>query len=145
MNIFALSALAHSEANTLFETKKVQKTYQALTENKNPAVPLAGSHQLRFDLSRHGYPVLGEMLYGAEKKEPADQISLRSLSLEFLEGTFSKKSASTNPQSRKSTFLRLVNRKSLIVPRRMNFAQPSMIPVNKKTTGAPPGHHLKRF
>lgn len=138
--LFALTSLAHSEANTLFETKKVQKIYHAWTENKNPVLPKLGeifewksrilrgkkrayesphgkpsltvaqfkgetngylqwelrpvtgrSHQLRFDLSRHGYPIVGDTLYGAQKPLTENQIELRSLSLEFLDPTFLKK------------------------------------------------------
>jgi tRNA pseudouridine32 synthase/23S rRNA pseudouridine746 synthase len=141
--LFALNAKAHSEANSLFEHKKVQKVYQALTENKNSSEPTAGekfewksrilrgkkrayespvgkpsltqaqymglgewselgnglqwelrpvtgrSHQLRFDLSRHGFPIVGDVLYGAqERSEPTLQIALRSISLQFMDSEF---------------------------------------------------------
>lgn len=138
--LFALNAKAHSEANSLFEGKKVQKIYQALTENKNPTVPKVGetfewksrilrgkkrayesphgkpsltlaqfigesdgrlkwelkpvtgrSHQLRFDLSRHGYPIVGDVLYGAQKTANENKIELRSLSLEFKDENFLQK------------------------------------------------------
>lgn len=137
--LFALNAKAHSEANSLFEAKKVQKTYQALTENKNPYAPQIGdtvewksrilrgkkrafesphgkpsltvaqfvgpgetglrwilkpvtgrSHQLRFDLSRHGYPILGDVLYGAVSRSE-NEICLRSLSLQFNDQDFCRK------------------------------------------------------
>ncbi|MEZ0392091.1 MAG: RluA family pseudouridine synthase [Pseudobdellovibrionaceae bacterium] len=141
--LFALSASAHSEANRLFETKKVQKIYQALSENQNsnpsleklenqdfewkarilrgkkrafesphgkPSLtrarllgregeflkwelrPVTGRpHQLRFDLSRHGFPIVGDVLYGAQSQKETQKIELRSISLEFLDSDFCKR------------------------------------------------------
>lgn len=141
--LFALDAKAHSQANTLFEGKRVRKVYQALTENKNPVAPdlnqvfewkarilrgkkrafesphgkpslteaqylgvgeMAGfgsghrwelrpvtgrSHQLRFDLSRHGFPIVGDVLYGADPSRTFDsKIALCSISLSFQDADF---------------------------------------------------------
>ncbi len=135
--LYALSAKAHSEANTLFEHKKVQKTYQARSELKGVAKPSVGetfqwksrilrgkkrayespqgkpsltkatflgeknsflhwtlqpvtgrSHQLRFDLSRHGFPIVGDVLYGANPGSAANQIDLRAVQIEFEEASF---------------------------------------------------------
>jgi len=142
--LFALDAKAHSQANTLFESKQVQKTYHALTENRNaippdvnqtfewkarilrgkkrafesphgkPSLtvaeylgnsdwpefgaglswelrPVTGrSHQLRFDLSRHGFPIAGDILYGASKSFES-KIALRSLGLHFKDAEFCKR------------------------------------------------------
>lgn len=135
--LYALSAAAHSQANTQFENKKVQKLYHALTENPNLQAPAAGqefewkarilrgkkrayespqgkpsltrarflglkdgrlqwelrpvtgrSHQLRFDLSRHGFPILGDVLYGAQPLPVADRIELRSMEIHFTDSAF---------------------------------------------------------
>lgn len=46
--------------------------------------PLTGrSHQLRFELSRHGFPILGDTLYGAHVEFIAHAIALRSIRLDF--------------------------------------------------------------
>ncbi len=138
--LFALSAEAHSKANTLFENRQVRKTYQALTENKNPQTPSIGetlewkarilrgkkrafesphgkpsltqakflkeekgrlswelhpvtgrSHQLRFDLSRHGYPICGDVLYGAQALNLPDRIELRAFRIQLLDAQFCQK------------------------------------------------------
>ncbi|PIS12033.1 MAG: RNA pseudouridine synthase [Bdellovibrio sp. CG10_big_fil_rev_8_21_14_0_10_47_8] len=130
--LFALSADAHRDLSQLFLSKEIQKSYQALTENKNAADPTPGqawqwqarilrgkkrafesphgkesrteatfirksnqglrwvlrpvtgrSHQLRFDLSRNGYPIIGDTLYGALPGGPQNEISLRAVSLEI--------------------------------------------------------------
>jgi 23S rRNA-/tRNA-specific pseudouridylate synthase len=135
--LYALSASAHSQANSQFEGKSVLKTYQALSENKNPVTPEPGaqlewksrilrgkkrafesphgkpsltlarfvgegpaglcwelkpvtgrSHQLRFDLSRHGYPIVGDVLYGAQAGLSKDRIELRSMLIEFQDAEF---------------------------------------------------------
>jgi len=44
---------------------------------------------LRFELAKHGYPILGDMLYGAEKTW-TNGIALRSFRLEFLSPEFEK-------------------------------------------------------
>lgn len=147
--LYALNSRAHSEANTEFENRRVQKTYQALSEfgASGPAVtkaisvtdlkmnewmdwkckvlkgkkrtfesphgqnswtkarcdgrdgdllkwtlmPVTGrSHQLRFDLARHGFPIVGDVLYGA-KPARENEISLRSISLEFENQEWKKK------------------------------------------------------
>lgn len=49
--------------------------------------PITGrSHQLRFDLSHHGFPIVGDILYGSKKnleKWGEHSIALRSYSLDF--------------------------------------------------------------
>ncbi len=39
-------------------------------------------HQLRFDLARHGYPILGDQLYGSQRPY-SDGIALRCVKLDF--------------------------------------------------------------
>lgn len=46
--------------------------------------PVTGrSHQLRFDLSRHGFPILGDKLYGSDVDFGVDRIALRSYKIDF--------------------------------------------------------------
>jgi tRNA pseudouridine32 synthase/23S rRNA pseudouridine746 synthase len=46
--------------------------------------PLTGrSHQLRYELSRHGYPILGDELYGSKTPFVPEAIALRSIRLDF--------------------------------------------------------------
>lgn len=41
-------------------------------------------HQLRFEMSRHGFPLLGDQLYGSQEKwETEDGIALRAVSLDL--------------------------------------------------------------
>ncbi len=47
--------------------------------------PLTGrSHQLRFELFRHGCPILGDVLYGGDPIAEKDKIALKSIGLKFL-------------------------------------------------------------
>ncbi len=41
-------------------------------------------HQLRYELSKHGFPILGDTLYGSKAVWPAGGIALRSVAIEFL-------------------------------------------------------------
>lgn len=46
--------------------------------------PITGrAHQLRFDLSRHGFPIVGDKLYGSEKSWKPDAIALRAYKIDF--------------------------------------------------------------
>lgn len=46
--------------------------------------PVTGrSHQLRFDLSRHGFPIVGDKLYGSKVEWIADSIALRAYQIDF--------------------------------------------------------------
>lgn len=46
--------------------------------------PVTGrSHQLRFDLSRHGFPIVGDKLYGSLKEWQKDSIALRAYKIDF--------------------------------------------------------------
>lgn len=46
--------------------------------------PITGrSHQLRFDLSRHGFAIVGDELYGSSVKLEKDVIALRSYQIDF--------------------------------------------------------------
>ncbi|MGZ3772581.1 MAG: RluA family pseudouridine synthase, partial [Bdellovibrio sp.] len=46
--------------------------------------PVTGrSHQLRFDLSRHGFPIVGDKLYGSNIELKNDSIALRSYEIDF--------------------------------------------------------------
>lgn len=48
--------------------------------------PLTGRpHQIRFELSRHGFPVLGDALYGAKAPFLPQAIALRAVRLDFSE------------------------------------------------------------
>lgn len=47
-------------------------------------LPITGRpHQLRFDLSRHGFPIVGDKLYGSTVEWGKDSIALRSYQLDF--------------------------------------------------------------
>lgn len=49
-------------------------------------MPVTGrSHQLRFDLSRNGFPIVGDDLYGSSLDVKKDEIALRSYKLDFSE------------------------------------------------------------
>jgi len=41
------------------------------------------SHQLRYELSHHGFPILGDALYGANRAYKKDAIALRAVRLDF--------------------------------------------------------------
>lgn len=46
--------------------------------------PLTGrSHQLRYELSRHGFPILGDKLYGSRADYKESAIALRAIQLDF--------------------------------------------------------------
>lgn len=46
--------------------------------------PVTGrSHQLRFELSRHGFPIKGDALYGSKEKFAEGGIALRAVRLDF--------------------------------------------------------------
>lgn len=46
--------------------------------------PVTGrSHQLRFDLSRHGFPIVGDKLYGSNVELEENHIALRSYRIDF--------------------------------------------------------------
>ena len=46
--------------------------------------PVTGrSHQLRFDMSRHGFSILGDLLYGSRVKLSNNTIALRSYRIDF--------------------------------------------------------------
>jgi tRNA pseudouridine32 synthase/23S rRNA pseudouridine746 synthase len=46
--------------------------------------PITGrSHQLRYELSRHGFPIVGDALYGSKESIGVDRIALRSYLLSF--------------------------------------------------------------
>jgi len=49
--------------------------------------PLTGrSHQLRFELAKRGYPILGDELYGSSQEVPiSNAIALRATELDFLD------------------------------------------------------------
>lgn len=46
--------------------------------------PVTGrAHQLRFDLSRHGFPIIGDKLYGSKMEFGIDAIALRAYQIDF--------------------------------------------------------------
>ncbi len=46
--------------------------------------PVTGrSHQLRFDLSRHGFPIVGDKLYGSNVDYGTNRIALRAFEIDF--------------------------------------------------------------
>lgn len=48
--------------------------------------PVTGKpHQLRFELSRHGFPILGDELYGSQESFTGPGIALRAVSLNLAE------------------------------------------------------------
>ncbi len=142
LTLFALSALAHKEANSWFEHRKIKKTYQAFTEGQSPLdyeplktykwtskllrgkkrayespagkpavtefqfcgleaesmslkwelYPQTGRpHQLRYELFKRNFPILGDQLYGAKKPYGENSIALRATRLDLdagIENTF---------------------------------------------------------
>lgn len=66
---------AITQAKVLF----IQNNYQMWELH-----PVTGrSHQLRWELSRHGYPILGDELYGSSVKLQEKCIALRAVKLNF--------------------------------------------------------------
>lgn len=54
--------------------------------------PVTGrSHQLRFDLSRHGFPIVGDSLYGSKESLGGDRIALRAYKIDFTKAPFVEK------------------------------------------------------
>lgn len=54
--------------------------------------PITGrSHQLRFDLSRHGFPIIGDVLYGGNDIGKPEEIQLRACEIEFSNDDFCEK------------------------------------------------------
>lgn len=54
--------------------------------------PVTGrSHQLRFDMSRHGFPILGDVLYGSRVKLSNNTIALRAYQIDFSKITEAKR------------------------------------------------------
>lgn len=46
--------------------------------------PLTGrSHQLRYELAKHGYSIIGDALYGSKRPYSENSIALRSVALDF--------------------------------------------------------------
>jgi tRNA pseudouridine32 synthase/23S rRNA pseudouridine746 synthase len=46
--------------------------------------PVTGrSHQLRYEMSRHGHPIVGDELYGSKEKYAAEAIALRAYRIDF--------------------------------------------------------------
>lgn len=140
--LFARSSTAQKKFNFLFESRQVQKTYEAWSQARDfshwPAElpmardefnlqepqtwkcrilrgkrrsyesphgdesvteasyidgadilrwhikPLTGRpHQIRFEMSRHGFPILGDQLYGSRREFGTDRIALRAVRLEM--------------------------------------------------------------
>lgn len=51
--------------------------------------PITGrAHQLRFDLARHGFPILGDVLYGGEVIKEEEMIFLRACHIQFSKKEF---------------------------------------------------------
>lgn len=63
-------------------------TYLGMSESflKWELNPVTGrSHQLRFDLFRHGFPIVGDELYGAKSQWKQSGIALRSVKINFAD------------------------------------------------------------
>lgn len=55
-----------------------------LEKNRWHLNPITGrSHQLRYELYRHGYPIIGDELYGSDQKFTAPGIALRAFEINF--------------------------------------------------------------
>ncbi len=54
--------------------------------------PVTGrSHQLRYELFRHGHPIVGDVLYSSDKKLGAPGIALRAFKIDFTKAVDAKK------------------------------------------------------
>ncbi|MBS1970671.1 MAG: RNA pseudouridine synthase [Bdellovibrionales bacterium] len=54
--------------------------------------PLTGRpHQLRYELSSHGFPIVGDDLYGSKLKFPKPGIALRAVKIDFTKSPDAKK------------------------------------------------------
>lgn len=73
------------EAKTKAILSKKQIVWGTLQVSLWELHPLTGrSHQLRFELAKQGYPILGDVLYGSSQELPISQsIALRSTELDF--------------------------------------------------------------
>ncbi|HEX4925869.1 MAG TPA: RNA pseudouridine synthase [Bdellovibrionales bacterium] len=130
--LLAKNARAHQLANTWFENRSIDKTYEAWTEGEAPAErsfewssmlqrgkkrsfespkgklavtraywrktsefnglpiqqwaldPITGRpHQLRVHLSKNGFPILGDKLYGSTREFFPSTLALRAVRLDF--------------------------------------------------------------
>jgi len=74
-----------SPTGDLAETKAwLKKIDRAQNRCEWELFPLTGrSHQLRFELSRHGFPIWGDELYGSTVIGPENTIALKAVSLSF--------------------------------------------------------------
>ncbi|MNL62086.1 hypothetical protein D3C87_1860750 [compost metagenome] len=53
--------------------------------------PVTGRpHQLRFELSRHGFPIVGDSLYGSREKYGVDKVALCAFKIDFSKAAGAK-------------------------------------------------------
>ena len=131
ITLWALSAIAHREAQEWFEHARVRKLYQALSQaatngasrewsewksnlvrgkkrafaapHGKPSLTLARvvaeqppdhllwelvavtgrPHQLRYEMSHHGFPIVGDVLYGGEMSPREGWLALRAVEIDF--------------------------------------------------------------
>lgn len=69
--------------DSVTEASIVQKTKTLCEWRLNPVT--GRSHQLRFELSRHGSPILGDTLYGSESPWSKPGIALRAVQIDIPE------------------------------------------------------------
>lgn len=87
--------LAQTEAQFLGEGRQDETNLRADSILKWILHPLTGrAHQLRYEMSRHGFPILGDSLYGSRQKwwgskniksDNEERIALRAVKLDFLD------------------------------------------------------------
>lgn len=72
---------AKGDASVTFALLNNSLTTESLQWILNPHT--GRPHQLRFELSRHGFPILGDELYGSKKSWQDGAIALRAVRLDF--------------------------------------------------------------
>ncbi len=68
-------------AETLAEIKKIENEKNQIEWLLHPIT--GRSHQLRFELSRHGFPILGDQLYGSNVENRNSAIALRAIAVDL--------------------------------------------------------------
>jgi tRNA pseudouridine32 synthase/23S rRNA pseudouridine746 synthase len=99
--LYALNSKSHKASQDWFQNKLIRKKYKALTPTQDfshwpkniktdlspiksnvDLFPITGkSHQLRLELSRRGFPIVGDSLYGSKNQHNEKGIALRAVEL----------------------------------------------------------------